>query len=70
MVGMDQRHQASAPTSEPTGITTMAAVTVDQRPTSGETRPATSRPSEKPPIANVSDQPCSAAISGTVSTGE
>ena len=36
----------------------------------GDTRPATSRPSEKPPMPNDSDQPVSRTISGTVSTGE
>jgi hypothetical protein len=35
----------------------------------GQKKPAVSRPSEKPPIANEIDQPRSAAISGTISTG-
>ena len=39
------------------------------RPTKGETSPAVSSPTEKPPMAKAIDQPRSAAISGTISTG-
>jgi hypothetical protein len=40
-----------------------------EAPTKGATSPAVSSASEKPPIANAIDQPRSAAISGTISTG-
>ena len=40
-----------------------------QPPIVGATKPATSSASENPAIANDSDQPRSAAISGIISTG-
>jgi hypothetical protein len=39
------------------------------RPVSGAISPADNRPTDSPPIVKASDQPRSAAISGTVSTG-
>ena len=56
--------------SEPNGITTCPPWRSMARPMKGETRPPTNRPTEKPPIVKAADQPRSAAISGTVSTGE
>jgi hypothetical protein len=38
------------------------------RPTNGDTHPAAKSASEKPAIAKVTENPRSAAISGTVST--
>ena len=69
MLGRTTKARPSAPRSEPTGMTRWPPYRSISSPTRGETSPAVSSASEKPPMAKVIDQPRSAAISGTVSTG-
>jgi hypothetical protein len=55
--------------NEPTVMTTWPPWRSIMRPTVGAISPAASRPTDRPLIAKASDQPCSAAIGGTVNTG-
>jgi hypothetical protein len=63
------RKSPSAPISEPIVMTTCPPYLSIDRPTLGATSPATKSPTGKPPIAKEIDQPRSAAINGTISTG-
>jgi len=59
----------AAPASEPNGITRWPPWRSISAPIVGDSRPAISKPAEKPPIAKVNEKPRSAAISGSIRTG-
>ncbi len=69
VVGMDQQKQPEARKHEPIGITRCPPWRSISSPMRGDTSPAVSNASENPAMAKVMDQPCSAAINGTVRTG-